>query len=153
MSPRFRSYAENAHWEVGKVLYATVNLPANNNHYLPAAGPQQRIRRPAGGQPLLAEPPVRDRASSDKLEAIVLFSEGDLKPLSEPTGLRALLRARLPDHDGFAEPRRQVLALAQKFEGKVLLVDSARAAEGTKPAIEWKGNRGAPQRGAGACWR
>ena len=35
---KFRSYAENAHWVVGDVLYATVNVPANNNHYLPEAG-------------------------------------------------------------------------------------------------------------------
>ncbi|HEX5342782.1 MAG TPA: hypothetical protein VFX55_09830, partial [Duganella sp.] len=30
---KFRSYAENAHWEYGKVLFATINLPANNNHF------------------------------------------------------------------------------------------------------------------------
>jgi len=35
-----------------------------------------------------------------------------------------------------------VLALAQKFSGKVLLVDSARLAKGTRPAIEWRGNVG-----------
>jgi hypothetical protein len=141
MSPRFRSYAENAHWSIGKVLYATINLPANNNHYVTEAGRNSEYE-----DRLVANRFWLNRlfaiARRDKLEAIVLFSEGDLKALSQPTGLRALLRRAVPDNDGFAETRRQVLALAQKFPGKVLLVDSAPLAKGAKPAIEWRGNLG-----------
>jgi hypothetical protein len=141
MSPRFRSYAENAHWSVGKVLYAALNLPANNNHYLTEAGRNSEYE-----DRLVANRFWLNRlfaiARRDKLEAIVLFAEGDLKALSQPTGLRALLRRAVPDNDGFAETRRQVLALAQKFPGKVLLVDSAPLARGAKPAIEWRGNLG-----------
>jgi hypothetical protein len=142
-SPRFRSYAENAHWSVGKVLYAALNLPANNNHYLTEAGRNSEYE-----DRLVANRFWLNRlfaiARRDKLEAIVLFAEGDLKALSQPTGLRALLRRAVPvpDNDGFAETRRQVLALAQKFPGKVLLVDSAPLAKGAKPAIEWRGNLG-----------
>lgn len=141
MSPRFRSYAENAHWSVGKVLYATVNLPANNNHYIMEAGRNSEYE-----DRLVANRFWLNRlfaiARRDKLEAVVLFSEGDLKALSQPTGLQALLRRAVPDNDGFAETRRTVLALAQKFQGKVLLVDAARLAKGVKPAIEWRGNVG-----------
>jgi hypothetical protein len=143
MSPRFRSYAENAHWSVGKVLYAALNLPANNNHYLTEAGRNSEYE-----DRLVANRFWLNRlfaiAKRDKLEAIVLFAEGDLKALSQPTGLRALLRRAVPvpDSDGFAETRRQVLALAQKFPGKVLLVDSAPLAKSVKPAIEWRGNLG-----------
>jgi hypothetical protein len=141
MSPRFRSYAENAHWSVGKVLYAVLNLPANNNHYLTEAGRNSEYE-----DRLVANRFWLNRlfaiARRDKLEAIVLFAEGDLKALSQPTGLRALLRRAVPDNDGFAETRRQVLALAQKFPGKVLLVDSAPLAKGAKPGIEWRGNLG-----------
>nr|WP_314540319.1 hypothetical protein [uncultured Massilia sp.] len=140
-SPRFRSYAENAHWSVGKVLYATVNMPADNNHYLTAAGRNSEFE-----DRLVANRFWLNRlftiAKRDKLEALVLFSEGDLKALSQPTGLRALLRSALPENDGFAEARRQVLTLAQKFRGKVLLVDSGRLAKGVKPAIAWQGNVG-----------
>jgi hypothetical protein len=140
-SPRFRSYAENAHWSVGKVLYATVNLPANNNHYVLEAGRNSEYE-----DRMVANRFWLNRlfaiAKRDKLEAVVLFSEGDLKALSQPTGLRALLRRAVPDNDGFAETRRQVLALAQKFPGKVLLVDSAPLAKGARPAIEWRGNLG-----------
>ena len=143
MSPRFRSYAENAHWSVGKVLYAALNLPANNNHYLTEAGRNSEYE-----DRLVANRFWLNRlftiAKRDKVEAIVLFAEGDLKALSQPTGLRALLRRAVPvpDNDGFAETRRQVLTLAQKFPGKVLLVDSAPLAKGAKPAIEWRGNLG-----------
>jgi hypothetical protein len=139
MSPRFRSYAENAHWEVGKVLYSTVNLPSNNNHYVAAAGRNSEYE-----DRLVATRFWLNRllaiARSDHMEAIVLFSEGDIKPFSEPAGLRALLPRS--GHDGFAEPRKLVLAMAKKFDGKVLLVDGAGLPKGAKPAIQWKGNLG-----------
>ncbi|SDC09678.1 hypothetical protein SAMN05428966_10183 [Massilia sp. PDC64] len=147
MSPRFRSYAENAHWSVGKVLYATVNMPANNNHYLNEAGRNSEYE-----DRLVANRFWLNRlfaiAKRDRLEALVLFSEGDVKALSQPTGLRALLRSAVPDNDGFAEPRRLILSLAQKFPGKVLLVDGTRVR--AKPAIEWRGNVGHLAAGADA---
>ena len=149
MSPRFRSYAENAHWSVGKVLYATVNLPANNNHYLTEAGRNSEYE-----DRLVANRFWLNRlftiARRDKLEALVLFAEGDLKAFSQPTGFQALLRRALPENDGFAETRRQVLTLAQKFRGKVLLVDSGRPAKGARPAIEWRGDVGHLATGAQA---
>ena len=147
MSPRFRSYAENAHWSVGKVLYATINMPANNNHYLNEAGRNSEYE-----DRLVANRFWLNRlfaiARRDKLEAVVLFSEGDVKALAQPTGLQALLRDAAPDNDGFAEPRRLILSLAQKFHGKVLLVDGTRVRG--KPAIEWRGNVGHLAAGADA---
>lgn len=140
-SPRFRSYAENAHWTVDSVMYATVNLPANNNHYLAAAGRNSEYE-----DRLVATRFWLNRlftlARRDKVDAIVLFSEGDLKPLAEPTGLRGLLRRAPSTRDGFAPTRNQVQLLAQKFDGKVLLVDSAALPGKAKPAIEWRGNVG-----------
>ena len=140
MSPRFRSYAENSHWEIGRVLYATINLPANNNHYLPEAGRNNEFE-----DRLVANRFWLNRlfslARTDKVDAVVLFSEGDTKALTEPTGLRALLRRDTGARDGFAEVRKQIVTLAQKYRGKVLLVDSAAHAKAT-PAIEWRGNLG-----------
>jgi hypothetical protein len=149
MSPRFRSYAENSHWSVGKVLYATVNLPANNNHYVNEAGRNSEFE-----DRLVANRFWLNRlfaiARRDKLEGLVLFSEGDVKALSQPTGFQALLRRAVPENDGFAEPRRQIVALAQKFPGKVLLVDGTRLGRGVQPAIEWRGNVGHLSAGAEA---
>lgn len=140
MSPRFRAYAENAHWTVGKVLYASVNLPANNNHYLAAAGRNSEYEdRQVATRFWLNR--LFTLARGDKLDAIVLFSEGDLKPLTDPVA-PSLLRRGSPLFDGFAATRKQVLALAKKFDGKVLLVDSAALGKGRKPEIEWRGNLG-----------
>lgn len=140
MSPRFRAYAENAHWTVGKVLYASVNLPANNNHYLAAAGRNSEYEdRQVATRFWLNR--LFTLARGDKLDAIVLFSEGDLKPLTDPVA-PSLLRRGSPLFDGFAATRKQVLALARKFDGKVLLVDSAALGKGKQPEIEWRGNLG-----------
>ena len=146
ISPRFRSYAENAHWSVGKVLYATVNMPANNNHYLNEAGRNSEYE-----DRLVANRFWLNRlfaiATRDKLEALVLFSEGDVKPLSQPTGLRALLRS--------ATGQRRLRGTAPadpgagaEIPGKVLLVDGTRVR--AKPAIEWRGNVGHLAAGADA---
>ena len=140
-SPRFRSYAENAHWQVGDVLYATINLPANNNHYRPEAGRNSEFE-----DRLVANRFWLNRlfamARREKLDAIVLFSEGDVKALTQPTGLGALLGRATGKQDGFDEPRRQIAALAQKFPGKVLLIDTDSARKGAEPSIEWRGNLG-----------
>lgn len=140
-SAKFRSYAENAHWEVGNVLYATINLPANNNHYRPEAGRNSEYEdRLVANRFWLNR--LFARARREKAEAIVLFSEGDLKALAPEGGLRALLRGTADKQDGFAPTRRQLLTLAQKFPGKVLLIDTAARAGGAGPAIEWRANLG-----------
>ena len=140
-SPRFRSYAENAHWKVGKVLYATINLPAANNHYLPAAGRNSEYEDRAVANRFWLNR-LFAIARSDKSEAVVLFSEGAVQPLvlDQPAGLRGLLR-REGGVDGFEATRRQVQARAAKFDGKVLLIDSG-ALNGRTPKIEWKRNLG-----------
>lgn len=147
-SAKFRSYAENAHWQIGDVLYATVNLPANNNHYRPEAGRNSEFE-----DRLVANRFWLNRlfamARREKLDALVLFSEADVKALTQPTGLRALLTPsnRL---DGFDEPRRQIATLAAKFHGKVLLVDTDATRKVGVPAIEWRGNLGHLSLGSGA---
>jgi len=141
-SPRFRSYAENAHWQVGKVLYATINLPAANNHYLPAAGRNSEYEDRAVANRFWLNR-LFAIAKQDKVDAVVLFAEGNMQPLLQPTGgLRALLQRAPAGHDGFADTRRQVQQLTAKFKGRVLVVDSAGLPKDAKPAIEWRGNLG-----------
>ncbi|WP_312514953.1 hypothetical protein [Massilia sp.] len=149
-SPRFRSYAENAHWKIGKVLYATINLPAGNNHYLPAAGRNSEYEdRTVANRFWLNR--LFAIARSDKAEAVVLFSEGAVRPLylGNPEGLRGLLRRAPEVKDGFEATRQQIQARAVKFDGKVLLIDSGDV-PGKKPQIEWKGNIGQLSVGAKA---
>ena len=140
-SAKFRSYPENAHWQVGDVLYATVNLPANNNHYRPEAGRNSEFEdRMVANRFWLNR--LFAMARREKLDAVVLFSEGDVKALTQPTGLRGLLARSINRQDGFDEPRRQIATLAAKYPGKVLLIDSDVARKGSEPAIEWRGNLG-----------
>lgn len=145
---KFRSYAENAHWEVGGVLFATVNLPANNNHFLPEAGRNSEfedrlVANRAWLQRLFA------MAQGKKLDGIVLFSDGDVGVLDEEES--SLLPSFSSKQDGFAGPRKQIRLLAKKFGGKVLLVDTqgekagrnkTAAIHGETPAIHWKANLG-----------
>jgi len=147
---KFRSYAENAHWEYGKVLFATINLPANNNHYRPEAGRNSEYEdRLVANRAWLHR--LFTLAARQKMHGLVLFSDGAVG-LQEEEGFSLLPRFE-SKQDGFAEPRRQINTLAKKFKGKVLLVDTqvptqtqAQAQNGaagkTDPAIDWHGNVG-----------
>ncbi|MFS2004084.1 hypothetical protein ACEN9F_10710 [Duganella sp. CT11-25] len=140
---KFRSYAENAHWEYGKVLFATVNLPANNNHYRPEAGRNSEYEdRLVANRAWLHR--LFTLATRQKMQGLVLFSDGDVG-LQADEGF-SLLPSFQSRQDGFAEPRRQIKAMAEKFKGKVLLIDAqnsaAAATTGSEPAIQWRDNVG-----------
>ncbi|MEB0135176.1 hypothetical protein QN362_07515 [Actimicrobium sp. CCC2.4] len=123
-TPKFRSYAENAHWEVGTIQFATINLPADNNHFLAAAGrnsefEDRQIANHAWLQRLIAN------ATHRKLAALVLFCDGNLMlPKKNP-----------PPRDGFAQLRGQLTQLAAGYPGKVLLVHDGAGATGD---IRWR---------------
>lgn len=138
---KFRSYAENAYWISGSVLYATVNLPSNNNHYRPEAGRNSEFEdRAVANRYWLNR--LFALAKRKKLDALVLFSEGNIKILSDEPGLLARLGRSPATQDGFAAPRHQIAALAEQYKGKVLLIDTGPVANGSEPAIAWRGNLG-----------
>lgn len=130
--PRFRSYAENARWEAGNILFATADLPYDNNHYLLAAGRNSEFEdRLVANRNWLHY--IMVHATRRKVAAIVLFTDGD--PLLVP--------ARGVDkRDGFLEIRRQIQALAQKYSGRILVVHAAHRGEASATAIRWQGNIG-----------
>ena len=138
---KFRSYAENAYWIVEDVLYATVNLPANNNHYRPEAGRNSEFEDRAVATRFWLKR-LFAQARRKQLGGIVLFSEGDLKVLIDEPGLLARIGRGPQPMDGYAAPRRQVVQLAELFEGKVLLIDTAPVGNGNEPTIAWRGNLG-----------
>ncbi|PHV08590.1 hypothetical protein CSQ96_03335 [Janthinobacterium sp. BJB412] len=169
-SAKFRSYAENAHWEYGNVLFATLNLPARNNHFLPEAGRNSEFEdRLVANRAWLHR--LFTLAARKHLAGVVLFCDGDPGlQADEGFSLLAGFQSKPNKQDGFAEPRRQLKALAEKFDGKVLLVDAqggaqaangnpagtggaagngngngnaaSAAATGGEPAIVWRGNLG-----------
>jgi hypothetical protein len=136
---KFRSYGENARWEFGDIMFATINLPNNNNHYRSEAGRNSEFE-----DRLIANRDWLHRvfiyAKGKKMDGIVLFCDGD--PIAKPN--RAGLK-----RDGFAETRQQITALASRFPGKVLIVHG-RAEPDASKAIAWQGNLGVLE--AGAPW-
>jgi hypothetical protein len=143
---KFRSYAENAQWEQGGILFATVNIPDNNNHYLPEAGRNSEYE-----DRLVANRAWLHRlflmAQRRNMEGIVLFTDGDIQAQGEE-GF-SLLSGFTARQDGYAAVRKAVRALAEKYQGKVLLVDSQGEAK-TAPSITWRGNLG--RLGVGSEW-
>lgn len=135
---KFRSYAENARWDMGNVVFATVNLPAPNNHYLTDAGRNGEFE-----DRLIANRYWLERvftfAAREKRSGIVLFSDGN------PALHSGRMSAHGPDgaRDGFFEVRRQIVRLAAAFPGKVLVVHGGGGGSHGKPAaIVWRGNLG-----------
>ena len=126
---KFDDFAENARWEMGRIMFATINLPSPNNHYVTAAGRNGEFE-----DRLVANRDWLNRvflyARRDRLAGIVLFSDGN--PLVPGAGKR----------DGYAETRGEILKLARKFRGKVLIVHGQPARNGGNPAIRWRANVG-----------
>jgi hypothetical protein len=138
LTPKFHGYGENARWVVGDVLFATINLPANNNHYLSAAGRNSEFEdRLVANRAWLQK--LYHIATWKGMKAIVLFSDGN--PLSNA---RAESRFKLyRSRDGFAETRRQIAAVATKFSGKVLVIhDQNKSAQPPLTDIVWHKNVG-----------
>jgi hypothetical protein len=134
-SASFRSYAENAHWEHEGILFSTINLPANNNHYRSEAGRNSEFEdRLVANRSWLKR--LFAMAQRKELAALVLISDGDAGLLSSQ---RHPLDTR---HDGFTEVRHQIKTLAKKFPGQVLLIDSQIGETPTAPDITWSGNIG-----------
>jgi hypothetical protein len=135
---KFRSYSENARWEVGNVMFATINLPANNNHYRPEAGRNSEFE-----DRLIANRDWLQRiftfAARKKRAAIVLFCDGN--PLAKPTSSQFFDFGT--KRDGFAETRRHINALAAKFPGRVLIIHGQAADKPSAPdSINWRDNLG-----------
>jgi hypothetical protein len=136
-SASFRSYAENAQWEHGRILFATINLPANNNHFRPEAGRNSEFEdRMVANRSWLKR--LFATAEHKKLAGLVLFSDGNAGVLTSRKPLSAINAKQ----DGFAETRRQIRALAKKFPGQLLLIDTETEAVPGASGITWQGNIG-----------
>lgn len=114
---KFRGYPENARWEVGDILFATVNLPSDNNHYLPEAGRNSEFEdRAIANRDWLAR--LFTVAKRKKMAGIVLFCDGNPLPVPSRSKISTIKGRR----DGFIEVRQQLNELTRKFPGKVLLI-------------------------------
>lgn len=145
--PKFRSYVENARWEIDDVLFATLNLPATNNHYRTEAGRNSEFE-----DRLIANRDWLQRtfalATNRKMAGIVLFCDGN--PLAIPNSRR--LFDASGKRNGFAEVHKQIIALASRFAGKLLVIHNAVGpASNAASGIAWRANMGDLALGLG--WR
>ncbi len=136
---RFRTFVENARWEIGDTVFATINVPRNNNHYVFDAGRNSEFEdRLVANRDWLRR--TFSHAARRRMNGIVLFSDGN--PLVEQ-------RSGQVRRDGYVETRRQIVTLAAKFPGKVLLVHGHAAKPSASPVIRWRGNLGELDAGSG----
>ena len=137
-TPKYRTYVENLRWDIGNMIFATIHLPSNNNDFVSAAG-----RNSEFDDRLIADRDWLHRVFGVAMQkgaaGIVLFCDGD--PMAAPDPQRLLrLGAR---RDGFAEIRKQILALSARFPGKVVLIHGQEGGS-TAPAssLTWRGKLG-----------
>jgi len=137
---KFRGYAENARWTVGDVLFATVNLPVGNNHYVVEAGRNSEFEdRQVATREWLKR--IFTFAAQRKLTGVVLFTDGNPMASPPPRSLFGSNRAI----DGYREVRKQIRMLSENYRGTVLLVHGEPSPESGKPAapvIAWQKNLG-----------
>ncbi len=138
--PTFRLYAENMHWRIGDVLFATINLPNNNNNYLNAAGRNSEYEdRQVANSDWLKR--LFITAKSNRLTGIVLFA--DANPLAHQERSSGFFSSE--KREGFADIRRQLARAAKDFPGHILIVHGDRDADrdAGRQQIVWKDNIGA----------
>lgn len=138
ITPKFRSYVENARWEVGNIVFTAFNLPAGNNRYRTEAGRNSEFEdRAIATREWLRR--TFNNAALRKSAGIVLICDGD--PFVK-NGQARLFESNAR-RDGYAEVRQQLTTLAAKFPGKVLLIHNRTDAKMPHvDKITWRGNMG-----------
>ena len=128
---KFRDYSENSRWELNGITFATINLPANNNRYIAAAGRNGEFEdRQIANQDWINR--LVTFAKRSKSIGIVIFCDGN--PLAETSAAGK--------RDGFAEIRQVLHAAASKFPGKILVIHNRPRNAKTEERIVWRGNIG-----------
>ncbi len=137
--PKFRLYVENMHWRIGGIMFATVNLPSNNNNFLNAAGRNSEFEdRQIANNDWLKR--IFVTAKISKLDGVVIFCDGNPMMYVE----NSLFFSSVNKREGFADIRKQIKAFSAKFQGKILIVHSDLDARRMSNigGIDWKDNVG-----------
>ncbi len=133
LGSRFANYPENAYWLKNPVLFATLHMPSDNNHYLAAAGRNNEFEdRTVANQNWLER--LFRIANRHRYKGIVLFSDGN------PYTTVQKERAATVQRDGFQEIRQKLDTLASRYPGRVLLIHGQHT---SRPGeIVWRGRLG-----------
>jgi hypothetical protein len=139
MIAKFRGFPENSRWQIGEVMFATLNVPSNNNNYVVDAGRNSEFE-----DRLIANRDWLNRvftiAQREKAAGIVLFCDSNPMTASRTSGSQ---------RDGYAETRKLLAGLAEKFPGRVLIVSGQTSGRKETASISWRGKIGELTTGAG----
>jgi len=125
---RFRPYRENMRWEIGGVLFVTLNVPGSNNHYLDAGGRNGEFEDRTIANAFWLDH-AAEYAKRRKLKSIVVLIEGDpdFTRYERRERFAWLGFGRRQPRDGYLEFKRALVELAHSFSGPVLLIHSSAA--------------------------
>jgi hypothetical protein len=129
--PRYRRYRENLRWQAGPVLFATLDVPDNNNDFRPGAGRNGEFDERVAANRAWLERTFRV-ARERRLAGIVLFIEAAPRfdaPLHAPD-------TRVRDRDGYYELKLALRERMAAFPGQVLLVQSRRVKPETGAPVD-----------------
>lgn len=134
--PAFRPYRENTRWIQGGIVFASLNVPGDNNHYYTGGGRNGEFEdREVANRTWIARA-VTD-ARRRHARGLVFFFEGDPHfPREIRSGfsrwLNRLSGGREPD--GFAALRRDLVAASHNFDGPVLVFYAERTSKAVEAA-------------------
>lgn len=111
-NPAFAAYREHQRWQIGPVLFVTLNVPGSGNNYGRNKTPSDEfVQRGAAVKTWIAESFARAR--KDRLEGVVLVLQANLDIEDFSTG---------QPNRRYRDVLEQVLAETKGFAGEVLLV-------------------------------
>lgn len=136
VNPEFRAYAENNQWEQQDVLFATLNVPGPNNHFVMRGGHNSEYEdRQVANTEWLKR--LFIIAHAKKSKGIVIFTDADIVTPPE----RSLFSLR-EKPDGMQLLRKTLTTFSHQFSGKVLLISNASSAASKQSGIVWHKNLG-----------
>ena len=127
--PRFRRYRENVEWQMGAVLFTTIDLPDNNNNFRLGAGRNGEFEERSIANRAWIERTFRI-ATERRLAGVVIFVDAAPRfavPMRAPD-------PRSSERDGYYEWKLGLREVVPAFKGQVLLVQGRDARGAAAPS-------------------
>lgn len=124
---RFRNFHENTEWQKGPVLFVTLNVASNNNHYLDAGGRNGEFDDRTIANRYWLEHALRS-ARQHRPAAVVIAIEGDPGLGVQPHhgAFDWLDFRRAQQRDGYLEFKHDLLKFSQQYDGPILLINQVQ---------------------------
>ncbi|MGI4858034.1 MAG: hypothetical protein ACRYHA_14195 [Janthinobacterium lividum] len=117
----FHPYRENVRWSEAGVLFVTLDVPADNNHFRDGGGRNGEFEdREVANHAWIARSTVDARRRHAR--ALVFLFQGNPNAVRERHATLSWWFQQRRQRDGFAALRRDLLAAARSFEGPVLVI-------------------------------